>query len=158
VSEQQPRNYGCVIFRCKPCRRRHGDAPTLAVLERAADQRWQIRVMERRHTLAAMRRLDALGMGREELTRAAARHETAVNASVQLTDADRVRVMEIVYDSIADLRPNVRLGLQPLELHGRGKGVELACGRCGHRPGKKLRDLYALAEDAIDKGRRDEYL
>jgi hypothetical protein len=41
---------------------------------------------------------------------------------------------------------------------GRGKGMELACRRCPHRPGLKLRTLYALAEDAIGEGRRDVFV
>jgi hypothetical protein len=40
----------------------------------------------------------------------------------------------------------------------RPKGVELACTRCRHRPRKRLRDLYALAEQALAEGRAEVYL
>lgn len=159
VSEQQPRNYGSVTIRCLPCRRRRGDAPTLAVLERAAGQRWQIRVMERQRTLAALRRLDALGVDMKALIRSSLTASHPAVAGLQLTDAALATLLESSWEIIVDERPNLRLGLVlPPQLGGRGQGVELACWRCPNRPGKKLRDLYALAEDAIAKGRLDVYL
>jgi hypothetical protein len=38
------------------------------------------------------------------------------------------------------------------------KGVELACPRCPHRPRKRLRDLFELAERALADDRAEVYL
>jgi hypothetical protein len=38
------------------------------------------------------------------------------------------------------------------------KGVELACPRCPHRPRKRQRDLFELAERALAEGRTEIYV
>jgi hypothetical protein len=38
------------------------------------------------------------------------------------------------------------------------KGVELACPRCPHRPRKRQRDLFELAERALAEGQAEVYL
>jgi hypothetical protein len=45
----------------------------------------------------------------------------------------------------------------PRLLHG-GRGVQLHCRRCHHRPRKRWRALYELAERAVAAGSRDTYV
>lgn len=54
----------------------------------------------------------------------------------------------------APMLPGVRSGT----LYGRGGGVELHCRACGHRPRKRLRDLYADADLALAEGRAEIYV
>jgi hypothetical protein len=135
-------------------------------LERAPGERWQIQVVERRRLTGAIQLLDARGTGLVDLaasTTAELQHVDAWPPSRrpeggQRLDADQV---EAVVRALVELRPNLRLGLVPLDAggrrHGRGQGVELACWRCPNRPGSKLRDLYRDADQALAEGRRVIY-
>jgi hypothetical protein len=38
------------------------------------------------------------------------------------------------------------------------RGIELECRCCPHKPRKAARDLYALADEAVDKGRQDVFV
>jgi hypothetical protein len=43
-------------------------------------------------------------------------------------------------------------------LHAPHGGVELGCRVCGHQPRKRLRDLYADADQALVEGRAEIYV
>ena len=115
VSEQQPRNYASVTVRCLPCRRRRGDAPTLAVLERAPGERWLIRVMQRRRSIAAMRLLEARGMDLVDLAADTTEllHRRDVTAFLHLADDDD-QTVEIDGQTVETVRSRIFRSLRML--------------------------------------------
>jgi hypothetical protein len=138
-----------VAVRCGPCHRSLGrQAPALAFLERLPEsdhrqRRWALYRVDHRGILAGARD----------------------NQGGDVISSDSWNKLRAVGLALQEGRPPPdprglgRVGLvEPVGVYGRGKGIELACRRCRHKPQRKLRTLYALAERALDKDEREIYL
>ena len=123
---------GIVTLRCRSCAQQLGrSSPALAVVDFSTGEHviWRIR-----RITAGQRDRRVIGGDPPSFSRID-------------PHADRSR-----WESVATIATDAQGGRsirQP-------KGIELACPRCPHRPRKRQRDLFELAERTLAEGRTDD--